>query len=67
MNADERSDESVVPTTSANNRATAVSTESIEGGLSALRTTLPSNPLPDTESEQKDDARTQHQKRQRRL
>lgn len=43
MNADEKSDESVVPTTSANNGATEASAESIEGRLSAARNTVPSN------------------------
>ena len=43
MNADENSDESVVPTTSANNDATDASAESIEGRLSAVRNAVPSN------------------------
>ena len=43
MNADGKSDESVVPTTSANNDATDASAESNQGRLSAAKNTVPSN------------------------
>ena len=43
MKADEKSDESVVPTTSVNNDGAEPSAESIEGRLSAARNTVPSN------------------------
>jgi len=43
MNADGKSDESVVPTTSANNDAAEASAESNQGRLSATRNTVPSN------------------------
>ena len=43
MNADEKSDGSIVPTTATNNDATEASAESNQGRLSAAKNTVPSN------------------------
>ena len=52
MNADGKSDGSVVPSNPANKGGTEPPAESAEGRLPAKRNTVPFQPRPDTESEE---------------